>query len=79
MNGPRNYPVKPSQSERQIPFDITYMENLKYDTNAPIYETGKDSQENSDCQGEETGRKTWTGSWRSLDLVKRPGASTARF
>ena len=44
------------------------MENLKYDTNAPIYETGKDSQENSDCQGEETGRKTWTGSLGLVDV-----------
>ena len=25
--------------ERQIPYDITYMWNLKYDTNGPIYET----------------------------------------
>ena len=28
-----------SKSERQIPYDITYMWNLKYDTNEPIYET----------------------------------------
>ena len=28
-----------SQKERQIPYDITYMWNLKYDTNEPIYET----------------------------------------
>ena len=28
-----------SQSERQIPYDITYMWNLKYDTNELIYET----------------------------------------
>ena len=26
-------------SQRQIPYDITYMRNLKYDTNEPIYET----------------------------------------
>ena len=30
------------QGERQIPYDIIYMWNLKYDTNEPIYET--DSQ-----------------------------------
>ena len=27
------------QRERQIPYDITYMWNLKYDINEPIYET----------------------------------------
>ena len=31
-----------SERERQIPYDITYMWNLKYDTNKPIYKT--DSQ-----------------------------------
>ena len=33
-----------SERERQIPYDITYMCNLKYDTNEPIYETETDSQ-----------------------------------
>ena len=33
-----------SKRERQIPYDITYMWNLKYDTNEPIYETETDSQ-----------------------------------
>ena len=28
-----------SERERQIPFDIPYMWNLKYDMNEPIYET----------------------------------------
>ena len=28
----------------QIPYDITYMWNLKYDTNELIYETETDSQ-----------------------------------
>ena len=28
-----------SDRERQIPYDITYMWNLKYDTNEPIYKT----------------------------------------
>ena len=28
-----------SERERQLPYDITYMWNLKYDTNEPIYET----------------------------------------
>ena len=33
-----------SERERQIPYDITYMWNLKYDTNEHIYETETDSQ-----------------------------------
>ena len=33
-----------SERERQIPYDITYMWNLKYGTNEPIYETETDSQ-----------------------------------
>ena len=33
-----------SQKERQIPYDITYMWNLKYGTNEHIYETETDSQ-----------------------------------
>ena len=32
-----------SQTERQISYDITYMWNLKYDTNEPIYETETES------------------------------------
>ena len=33
-----------SERERQIPYDITNMWNLKYDTNELIYETETDSQ-----------------------------------
>ena len=33
-----------SDRERQIPYDITYMWNPKYDTNEPIYRTETDSQ-----------------------------------
>ena len=32
-----------SVRERQIPYDITYMWNLKYGTNEPIYKTETDS------------------------------------
>ena len=40
-DGPTDYQTKWSESEweRQIPYDITYMWNLKYDANEPIYET----------------------------------------
>ena len=33
-----------SEGERQIPYDIIYMWNLKYNTNELIYETKTDSQ-----------------------------------
>ena len=41
MEAIRDYHTKWSKSvrERQIPPDITYMWNLKYDNNEPIYET----------------------------------------
>ena len=41
MDGPRDYHTKRSKSdrERQIPYDMTYMWNLTYDTNELIYKT----------------------------------------
>ena len=33
-----------SVRERQIPYEITYRQNLKYSTNEPIYKTEIDSQ-----------------------------------
>ena len=33
-----------SQKKRQIPYDITYMCNIKYDPNELIYKTERDSQ-----------------------------------
>ena len=46
MDGPRDDHTKLSKSERerQIPYDITYMWNIKYDTNELIYETETDSR-----------------------------------
>ena len=46
MDGPRDDRTKwgKSERERQIPYDIIYMWNLKYDTNEPNYETERDSQ-----------------------------------
>ena len=46
MDGPRDCHTKrsKSESERQIPYDINYMWNLKYDTNEHIYKTKTDSQ-----------------------------------
>ena len=46
MDGTRHYHTKRSKSdrERQIPYVITYMWNLKYDTNELIYKTETGSQ-----------------------------------
>ena len=46
MDGLRDYHTKWSKSdrERKISYDITYMWNLKYNTNEHIYETKIDSQ-----------------------------------
>ena len=46
MNATRDYHTKwiKSERERQIPYDITYMYNIKYDTNEPIYKVEIDSQ-----------------------------------
>ena len=35
--------VRKSGRERQISYNITYMQNLKYSTNEPIYKTETDS------------------------------------
>ena len=43
MDRHRHYHTK-SERESQIPYDITYMWNLKCDTNELIYETEADSQ-----------------------------------
>ena len=45
MDATRDYHTKwnKSERERQIPYDITYMWVLKYDTNEPIYKTETDS------------------------------------
>ena len=42
MDETRHYYIKKwskSEKERQMPYDITYMFNLKDDTNEPIYKT----------------------------------------
>ena len=46
MDGPRDYPTEWSKSDRQrkVSYDITYMWDLKYGTNGPIYKTETNSQ-----------------------------------
>ena len=46
--------LKRSKSERQIPYDITYMWDLKYDTNEHIYENRnihRYREQTCGCQG----------------------------
>ena len=45
MDGPRDYHTKRTklEREREIPYDITYMWNLKYGTNELIHETETNS------------------------------------
>ena len=45
MDATRDYHTKGNKSERerQISYDITYMWNLKHDTNEPTYATETDS------------------------------------
>ena len=55
-----------SERERQILHDITYMWNLKYDTNELIYITEIDSQTREQtygCQGEGVGGGDGLGVW----------------
>ena len=56
MDGPRDYHTKWSKSdtERQIPCNITYMWNLTYKANERNYKTEMDSQHREQtcgCQG----------------------------
>ena len=71
MDGTRGYHPKrgKSERERQIPYDITYMWNLKYGTNEPIYKTEADSQ---DFPG---GTVDWNppANARDMGLIPGPG------
>ena len=49
MDGSRDYHTKQSKSERKIPYNITYMWNLRYDMNELIYNTETDSQREQTC------------------------------
>ena len=69
MSGPGDYHTKWWKSERewQIPHDVTYTENLNYDTNELIYETDKlaDEEKTHGCQGR--WEEGWTGRLGSAD------------
>ena len=72
MDGPRGYHTKWSKSkrERQIPYDINYMWDLKYDTNEPIYETKTDRhrEQTCGCQGGGGVGEGWIGSVGLADV-----------
>ena len=50
-----------SDRDRQIPYDITYMWNLKYDTNELIYKTEIDSQISKTNYGYQRGKGVGEG------------------
>ena len=58
MNGPRGYNSKlnKSERERQIPYDFTYMWNLKSKINKQTRKTHRNSEQTDGCQrGERLG------------------------
>ena len=61
MDGTRNSNTKLGDSERekQIPYDITYMWNLKYGTDDPIYKDHGYGKQTCGCKGK--GRREWNG------------------
>ena len=70
MDGARDSPTECSQSERerQIPYDITYVCNLIYGTNEPIYRkaTRGLGEQTCGCRGGGGGRG-WTGCLGLID------------
>ena len=64
--GPRDYYTKwsKSQRERQISYDITYMQKLKCDTNELLYDTETDSTTQSrHVVAKEDGVREGLGVW----------------
>ena len=58
MGEPREYQAK-SERERQIPYAITYMWNLKYYANEHVYETETDNHRRQAYVTK--GKKLWGG------------------
>ena len=68
MDATRDYHTKWSKSERekQIPYDITYMWNLKYDTmnlSMKQKQTHRHREQTCGCHGGGSGEGGWTGVW----------------
>ena len=53
-----------SERERQIPYDITYMWNLKYDTNEPIYKPEQTNRHREQTRGYQWGEGNMEGKER---------------
>ena len=70
-DGPRDTHTKWSQSDRkrQIPYDNTYVWDLKYDTNELIYKTEIDSKISEPNNGYPRGNMWEKGYVRSLALT----------
>ena len=68
MGGTRDSHTKwrKSEREREIPYDITYIWNLKYGTNEPIYKTKTDhghGEQTCVCQGGGGSKGDGPGVW----------------
>jgi len=61
--------LRVSQKERQTPYDITYLRNLRCDTNEPIYETETESRTQRRDWWLSRGRALGEGWSRSLGLA----------
>ena len=61
MDGTTDYHTKWIKSDRegQIPYDIIFMWNLKYDTNEPIYETKQNHEHWEQIGGCKDGVEGW--------------------
>ena len=65
-----------SERERQIPYDITYLWNLKYDTDDPIYKKETDhSQGEQPCGSQRGVGKGWAvwGFWMQTVTFRMDG------
>ena len=70
MDWPRDYHTKWNNSERQIPYDITYTWNLKYDTNVSTKQklTHRHRGQICGCQGGEEVGGEGLGDYKSTIL-----------
>ena len=66
-DGPRHHHIKQNKSEREIPYDISYMWNLTDYTNEHIYQAKTDSQREQAMvsKGKKGQRREGLGVWVS--------------
>ena len=64
MDTTRDSHIKWSKSkENTDTIDITYMQNLKHDTNEPIYKTHRYREQTCGCQGGRGRERDRVGGW----------------